>query len=135
MAAPLCFGRFAASIASQEEPVPAMPGCRHGPQPPPSTILPSPNGNLAASVQHQVCETAAGGVASAVTVFVGAAAAPLQGTRRVAQRETDLQSWMAGVSRWNELRQRDLEKAGPRPARPEEPRATPRPCRDSDISP
>jgi hypothetical protein len=159
-----------------------------------STVSPSPSGSLAASVQHQVCETATGGVAAAVTVFVGAAAAPLQGARvaaiavprsraewprvawrgdsllevwvpnlaqvldaatqhgdlsialkycgddpearaRVAQHQTDLQIWMAAVSRWNELRQRDPEKAGSRPVRPEEPRSTPRPCRDSDISP
>ncbi len=46
-----------------------------------STVSTSPAGGLAASVQHQVCETAGGGVAAAVTVFVGEAAAPLEGTR------------------------------------------------------
>lgn len=159
-----------------------------------STVTQSPSGRLAASVQHQVCETAAGGAAAAVTVFVGDAAVPLQGARvaaiavprsreewprvvwrtesslevwvpnlaqvletapgrgdvsitlkycaddpdaraRVAQYQTDLQQWMAAVSRWNELRQRDAVAAGPRPARPEEPRATSRPCRDSDLRP
>lgn len=46
-----------------------------------STVSAAPAGKLAASVQHQVCETTAGGVAAAVTVFVGEAAAPLDGTR------------------------------------------------------
>jgi hypothetical protein len=159
-----------------------------------STVTQSPSGRLAASVQHQVCETAAGGAAAAVTVFVGESAVPLQGARvaaiavprsreewprvvwrtdsslevwvpnlaqvletvpsrgdvsitlkycaddpearaRVAQYQTDLQQWMAAVSRWNELRQRDAAAAGPRPARPEEPRGTSRPCRDSDLRP
>ena len=46
-----------------------------------STVSAAPGGALAASVQHQVCETASGGVAAAVTVFVGESAAPLKGTR------------------------------------------------------
>ena len=46
-----------------------------------STVSPAPAGKLAASVQHQVCETSGGGVAAAVTVFVGEAAAPLKGSR------------------------------------------------------
>ncbi len=49
-----------------------------------ATVSPSPDGRLAASVQHQVCATEAGGVAAAVTVFIGEAAAPLQGSRVVA---------------------------------------------------
>lgn len=157
-----------------------------------STISAAPAGALAASVQHQVCATASGGVAAAVTVFVGEAAAPLKGTRvaaiavprtreewphvvwrsdaalevwvpnlaqvletapaaggvsvtlrycaddpdaraRVAQFQVDLQLWMAAVTRWNELRQRDAAAAGPRPRRPEEPKAVNRPCRDSDF--
>lgn len=49
-----------------------------------STVVASPDGSRAASVQHQVCETNAGGVAAAVTVFVGAAAAPLNGERVLA---------------------------------------------------
>jgi hypothetical protein len=47
-----------------------------------STVSRSPDGRLAASVQHQVCATAAG-AAAAVTVFVGDAAAPQQGSRVV----------------------------------------------------
>lgn len=46
-----------------------------------STVVVSPDGRQAASVQHQVCATAAGGVAAAITVFVGDAAAPLAGGR------------------------------------------------------
>ena len=46
-----------------------------------STVSAAPAGALAASVQHQVCETAGGGVAAAVTVIVGEAGAPLEGTR------------------------------------------------------
>lgn len=42
---------------------------------------PSPGGRWEASVQHQVCETATGGVAAAVTVFVGTPGAALQGER------------------------------------------------------
>lgn len=48
-----------------------------------STVVPSPQGGLAASVQHQVCETDSGGVSAAITVYVGAAAAPLKGERMV----------------------------------------------------
>lgn len=48
-----------------------------------STVTASPQGGLAASVQHQVCETASGGVSAAITVYVGATAAPLQGERVV----------------------------------------------------
>jgi hypothetical protein len=44
-------------------------------------VTPSPDGRWAASVQHQVCETDAGGVAAAITVFVGAPGAALQGGR------------------------------------------------------
>lgn len=44
-------------------------------------LTPSPRGRWEASVQHQVCETASGGVAAAVTVFVGAPGAALQGER------------------------------------------------------
>lgn len=157
-----------------------------------STVSAAPAGGLAASVQHQVCETSGGGVAAAVTVFVGEAAAPLNGKRvaafavprsreewprvvwrnekslevwvpnlaqvldvaaaagdvsvtlrycgddpdaraRVAQYQLDLQQWMADVTRWNELRQGDAGAAGPRPARPQEPKATSRPCRDQDL--
>lgn len=47
-----------------------------------STISRSPDGRLAASVQHQVCATN-GGAAAAVTVFIGEAATPLQGSRVV----------------------------------------------------
>lgn len=46
-----------------------------------TTVTKSPDGRLAASVQHQVCATASGGVAAGVTVFIGEAAAPLQGSR------------------------------------------------------
>ncbi|HWL62539.1 MAG TPA: hypothetical protein VNQ32_07070 [Steroidobacteraceae bacterium] len=46
-----------------------------------SSVSIAPAGKLVASVQHQVCETSGGGVAAAVTVFVGAPAAPLNGTR------------------------------------------------------
>lgn len=46
-----------------------------------STVSAAPGGKLVASVQHQVCETSGGGVAAAVTVFVGEPAAPLNGTR------------------------------------------------------
>lgn len=49
-----------------------------------SRVIPSPDGRWAASVQHQVCETPTGGVAAAITVFVGEAGAPLQGRRMVA---------------------------------------------------
>lgn len=49
-----------------------------------STVTPAPGGQLAASVQHQVCETNTGGVSAAVTVFVGDAAAPQRGTRVLA---------------------------------------------------
>lgn len=48
-----------------------------------STVVPSPGGSLAASVQHQVCDTASGGVSAAITVFVGSAAEPLRGERVV----------------------------------------------------
>lgn len=48
-----------------------------------STVTASPKGQRAASVQHQVCETAAGGVAAAITVYVGEAGAPLKGERVV----------------------------------------------------
>ncbi len=48
-----------------------------------ATVTPAPNGRLAASVQHQVCATESGGVAAAVTVFIGDAAAPQQGSRMV----------------------------------------------------
>jgi len=48
-----------------------------------STVVPSPGGSFAASVQHQVCETASGGVSAAITVFVGEAAAPMKGERMV----------------------------------------------------
>jgi hypothetical protein len=44
-------------------------------------LTPSPGGRWEASVQHQVCETAGGGVAAAVTVYVGAPGAALQGER------------------------------------------------------
>lgn len=46
-----------------------------------STTVAAPDGRQAASVQHQVCATASGGVAAAITVFVGDAAAPLTGGR------------------------------------------------------
>jgi hypothetical protein len=49
-----------------------------------STVTASPQGRLAASVQHQVCETAIGGVSAAITVFVGEAGAPMQGGRVLA---------------------------------------------------
>lgn len=49
-----------------------------------SVVTPSPGGQREASVQHQVCETAAGGVAAAVTVFVGRPGAALQGARVLA---------------------------------------------------
>ena len=48
-----------------------------------STVVPAPRGSLAASVQHQVCETDSGGVSAAITVYVGEAAAPLKGERLV----------------------------------------------------
>lgn len=157
-----------------------------------SSVSAAPAGRRVASVQHQVCETSGGGVAAAVTVFVGEPGAPLDGTRvaaiavprsrdewprmvwrsesalevwvpnlaqvleaaasagevsvalrycgddpgaraRVAQYQSDLQQWMAAVTRWNELRQSDAAAAGERPARPREPRETSRPCRDSDL--
>jgi hypothetical protein len=47
-------------------------------------VTSSPGGRWAVSVQHQVCETAAGGVAAAITVFVGEPGAALQGGRVVA---------------------------------------------------
>lgn len=47
-------------------------------------ISTAPGGQWEASVQHQVCETATGGVAAAVTVFVGERGAALQGGRVVA---------------------------------------------------
>jgi hypothetical protein len=158
------------------------------------TVTLSPKGRWEASVQHQVCETDAGGVAAAVTVYVGEAGAALQGGRvvatavprtrdewpravwredslleiwvpnfaqvletkaayrdvavvlkhcaddpdaraRVAQHQVQLQQWMASVSQWAELRNRDPAAAGARPPRPEEPRETSRPCRDGDIPP
>lgn len=49
-----------------------------------SIVSAAPGGRLAASVQHQVCETSTGGVGAAVTVYVGEAAAPLKGSRVVA---------------------------------------------------
>lgn len=49
-----------------------------------SRIIPAPQGPLAASIQHQVCATDAGGVAAAITVFVGGQSAPLQGARVLA---------------------------------------------------
>jgi hypothetical protein len=49
-----------------------------------SIVIASPQGQRAASVQHQVCETDAGRAAAAVTVFVGAANTPMQGARVVA---------------------------------------------------
>lgn len=49
-----------------------------------SVVTSSPQGRREASVQHQVCETAAGGVAAAVTVFVGRPGAALQGARVLA---------------------------------------------------
>lgn len=159
-----------------------------------STVVPSPGRSLAASVQHQVCETDSGGVSAAITVYVGEAAAPLKGERlvsiavprsrdewpravwrgehalevwvpnfanvleskprygnvtvalkycaddpaaraRVAQHAVDLRQWMESVSRWAELRRNDPESAGPRPARPEEPRVISRACTDADIPP
>ncbi len=159
-----------------------------------ATVTPAPNGRLAASVQHQVCATEAGGVAAAVTVFIGDAAAPLQGARmvaiavprsrdewpqavwrgnamlevwvpnlakvleaspaykdvavtlkycgddpdhraRVAQHQVDIQQWMDAVTRWNESRKADPERAGLRPARPVAPDTTPRACSKSDIPP
>lgn len=48
-----------------------------------STVTVAPKGRWAASVQHQVCDTGRGVAAAAVTVFVGDAAAPMQGTRVV----------------------------------------------------
>jgi hypothetical protein len=49
-----------------------------------SRVVPAPQGPYAASIQHQVCETDAGGVAAAITVFVGELSAPLQGGRVLA---------------------------------------------------
>lgn len=153
----------------------------------------APGGRLASSIQHQVCETAAGGVAAAVTVFVGDAAKPLEGTRvlavpvprtreqwpravwrspstlelwvpnltevmesradasgvdvklrycgddphareRVARHEADLEAWKQAVTRWAAQRRDDPQRAGPRPARPEEPRRQSRACTDEDIA-
>jgi hypothetical protein len=158
-----------------------------------ATVTKSPDGRLAASVQHQVCATASGGVAAGVTVFIGAAAAPLQGSRvlmvavprnrdewpravwqgnaslavwvpnlakvletkpaagdvtvalkycgddpearaRVAGFQQEVQQWMLAVTRWSELRRQDAAAAGPRPARPEEPRLTARACTDDDLA-
>lgn len=44
-------------------------------------ITPAPQGQLEASVLHRVCATSTGGVAAAVTVYVGAPGAALQGER------------------------------------------------------
>lgn len=52
----------------------------------------------------------------------------------VAQYQVDLKEWMAAVTRWNEARFLDPDKAGPRPVRPSEPDARPRACRDVDIA-
>lgn len=46
-----------------------------------SRVTVAPGGARAASVQHQVCETDTGGVAAAITVFVGDVGVPLQGAR------------------------------------------------------
>jgi hypothetical protein len=48
-----------------------------------STVVVAPKGRWASSVQHQVCDTGRGVAAAAVTVFVGAPAAPMQGARVV----------------------------------------------------
>jgi len=79
-----------------------------------STVTSSPKGRFAASVQHQVCETDGGGVAAAVTVFVGEAAAPLKGERVVAvavprtrdewplavwRDETSLEVWVPNLAK------------------------------------
>jgi hypothetical protein len=157
-----------------------------------ATITSAPGGRLEASVLHRVCETSTGGAAAAVTVYVGASGAALQGERvvaiavprsrdewpravwrgdsllevwvpnlaqvlevrpafrdvqvrlkycaddpeereRIARHKTDLQEWMAAVTRWNEARKSDPANAGSRPPRPEEPRLAPRACRDADI--
>jgi hypothetical protein len=47
-------------------------------------VTSSPDGRWAASVQHQVCETDAGGAAAAITVFIGEPGAALQGGRVLA---------------------------------------------------
>jgi hypothetical protein len=49
-----------------------------------ATITSAPGGRLEVSVLHRVCETSTGGVAAAVTVYVGAPGAALQGQRVVA---------------------------------------------------
>ena len=53
----------------------------------------------------------------------------------VAQHQVQMQQWMESVSLWAEMRKRDPAAAGARPPRPDEPHATSRPCRDSDIPP
>ena len=66
-----------------------------------ATVTPAPDGRLAASVQHQVCATESGGVAAAVTVFIGDAGAPLQGSRVVmtaVPRSRD--EWPQAVLAW-----------------------------------
>lgn len=79
-----------------------------------STVTASPRGRYAASVQHQVCESVGGGVAAAITVFVGEAVEPLQGGRVVAvavprsreewpiavwRDETSLDVWVPNLAR------------------------------------
>lgn len=67
-----------------------------------SVVRPAPGGARAASVQHQVC-TSGGGVAAAITVFIGEAAAPLRGQRVLAvavprtREEWPLVRWRDGA--------------------------------------
>lgn len=158
-------------------------------------VMPSPQGSREASIQHQVCESASGRAAAAITVFVGDRGAALSGggrvlatavprthaewprvvwrsetavevwvpnfaqvletksqhgdvavtlryckddpaaRERVARHESDLQAWMAAVSRWNEARKQDAAAAGSRPPRPEEPRRPDSTCSDADLLP
>lgn len=67
-----------------------------------STVTPSPRGDRAASVQHQVCDTG-GGVSAAITVYVGEAAAPLTGGRVVSVAVPRSRAeWP--VARWRDAR-------------------------------
>lgn len=49
---------------------------------------------------------------------------------RVAAYKTAVKQWQADVSAWAQKRKQDPEAAGPRPARPEEPRVPPGRCTD-----
>lgn len=73
--------------------------------------------------------------AGPVTVKLAYCGDDPQARERVARHAEDIRRWQREVTAWAQRRKADPEAAGPRPARPEEPRVARRPCQPGDIPP